>query len=95
MPANPHLERFVLVEDGVTHDVVALAHHKEGDHELVLVVPESAFDDGADDMDAWVREVVPHPRGGRALAEVPEDLVDAAWDAFDDALQLQESGGEG
>ena len=95
MPASPHLERFSLVEDDVTHDVVAIAFHTLADHELALVVPEAAFDDPSDDMDAWVRTIVEDPRGGRALGDVPDELVDPAWDVFESALSLQMSGEPG
>jgi len=92
VPANPHLERFTLVDDdGRTLDVVAVAHHTLEGQELVLIVPEEAFDDDQDDMDAWVRAVVGDPLGGRTLADVPDELVDRAWDAFDEALSLQGS----
>lgn len=93
MPASPHLERFTLVDEGTPRDVVAVAHHTLNEQELVLVVPEAAFDDPSDDMDAWVRAVVADPRGGRALTDVPDELVDPAWDVFEDVLSLNFSGG--
>lgn len=91
MPASPHLERFTLIEDGVSHDVVAVAHHTLQGQELALVVPESSFDDPSDDMDAWVRAIVEDPLGGRSLAEVADELVDPAWEVFEDALSLDYS----
>lgn len=88
MPASPHLERFTLVDEGDTHEVVAIAHHTLDGQELVLVVPEAAFDEPDPDMDAWVRAVVDDPRGGRALGDVPDALVDPAWEVFEQALSL-------
>ena len=90
MPANPHLERFTMTdEDGTSVDVVAVAHHTIEGVALVLVAPEDAFDDEHDDMDAWVRAVVTDELGARALGDVPDELVDSAWDAFDEALSLE------
>lgn len=91
MPAAPQLERFILAEDGVSHDVVALAHRTVGGKELVLLVHEDAFDTPGDDMDAWVRQVVDGALG-RELADPPDELVDPAWDEFEDILALTFSG---
>ena len=91
MPAAPQLERFILDEDGVQVDVIALAHRTIGGQELVLLVHEDAFDTPGDDMDAWVRAVVDGPLG-RELADPPDEVVDAAWAEFEDVLALTFSG---
>lgn len=94
MPASPHYERFTLIEDDVAIEVVALAHQELDGRECVLVVPASAFDDPDPDMDAWIRTVVVDDRGARRLEDVPDDLVDRAWDTMEDVLTLTFSGQE-
>ncbi len=88
MPASPHLERFTLTEDDRAIDVVALTHQDLDGVECVLLVREDAFDDPDPDMDAWVMAVEDDPRGGRRLAELPEELVDRAWETVEDLLSL-------
>lgn len=91
MPASPHLERFTVDDDGTPVDAVALAHHKLNGHELVLLVPDNAFDEQGDDMDSWVRVAVDID-GQRVLRAPPDALVDEAWTFFEDVLSLTFSG---
>jgi hypothetical protein len=81
-----------LNEAGVLHPVAALAHRTIGGKELVLLVLVDAFDTPGDDMDAWVRLVVDGERGGRELADPPDELVDQAWGEFEEILTLTFSG---
>ncbi|MFK7929279.1 MAG: hypothetical protein AB8H79_13885 [Myxococcota bacterium] len=87
MPASPHLERFTLNDEGQHVDVVAIAHHTIDGTELVLLIPEDAFDEPGDDMDAWVQAVTAKD-GTRALTEPPEAAVDPAWAVFEEVLTL-------
>lgn len=88
MPASPHLERFTLDDDGQQVDVVAIALDDFDGTELALLVPTDAFDDPSPDMDAWVRSVRTDARGERVLGEVPDDLIDPAWERFEAVLSL-------
>lgn len=89
MPASPHLERLTLDDEGTSRDVVLLAEHTLTDGTVVvLLVPEDAFDDPSDDMDAWIRTST-GSGDDRALADLDDDdAITAAWDAFEEVLAL-------
>ena len=85
MPFSPQLERYTLKDEGVVVPVVALTSQEVLGHEILLLLPENALDLPGDDMDAFLRKVGAEGE----LLEIEDDVIlEAAWVAFEEVLQL-------
>jgi len=85
VPFSPQLERYTLKDEGVVVPVVALTSQEVLGHEILLLLPENALDLPGDDMDAFLRKVGAEGE----LLEIEDDVIlEAAWVAFEEVLQL-------